>query len=363
MASLPDISIVIPTLNEAENIPVLIKKLECVLADYAWEIIVVDDNSTDGTADVVRQLGETNAAIRCLQRTDRTGLSSACIEGIQLAAAPLAAVIDADLQHDETLLPRMIETLNNPEIDVVVGSRYMEGGDTGDWSVQRVWVSKFATLIGRMIIPKNLTDPMSGFFMIRRQVFLKTVPRLYGQGFKILLDIFASSERKLVFRELPYTFRTRNAGESKLSSTVILDYAEFLIAKTFGKFLPSGFLLFIAVGSIGVAVHLAVLALLHKTFLLSFDLSQALAIWTAMTANFFMNNAFTYRHMALKGKDILNGLLTFYVACAFGAIVNLAVAVFMESGGIHWAISGVSGGVAGAVWNFATTRIFTWKKK
>ncbi len=358
----PDLSLIVPTYNEAENIGELISRLSVALSDVTWEVIFVDDNSPDGTADKVREISRRLPHVSCLSRIDRRGLSSACIEGMHMARAPVLAVIDADLQHDETRLPIMLSELAHSGSDIVVGSRYMDGGSTGDWGLFRLLVSRVATTLGRLFVPKNLTDPMSGYFMVRQAVFLETAPHLYGKGFKILLDIFASSPRPLTFKEVPYRFRNRNAGESKLSGNVIWDYLEFLVAKKVSRLLPSDFLLFVLVGGVGVGVHLIALGLLYKTLATPFGLAQLLAIWCAMTSNFFMNNAITYRHSSLKGKRLFYGLLTFYVACAIGAVINFSLAVFLKSFGLHWAIAGASGSVTAAVWNFATTKTFTWRK-
>ena len=359
---IPELSIIIPTYNEKENIVELVRRLDAVLSKIDWEAIFVDDNSPDGTADLVRNVSENDGRISCLSRLDRRGLSSACIEGMSLARAPIIAIMDADLQHDESLLPEMYHEFENSDRDIVVGSRYMDGGGTGEWGALRLLISRAATRMSRMFVPKGLTDPMSGFFMMRREVYLETNARLYGKGFKILLDIFASSERDLSFKEFPYTFRTRNAGESKLSGNVIWDYLEFLLAKKLAPLIPSGFLLFALVGAVGVVVHMAVLWASHRVFMIPFGFAQTIAIGVAMTSNFFMNNAITYRHTPLKGSRIIAGLLSFYGSCAIGAVLNLSLAVFLETNSINWLLSGISGGIAGAVWNFTTTKYITWRK-
>jgi len=341
----------------------LLVQLDKVLTGLNWNVLFVDDNSPDGTADHIREFSKRDPRVSCLCRTANRGLASACIEGMTLATAPFVALIDADLQHDEALLPQMYDALASSELDIIIGSRYMDGGGTGELGLCRRWISRVATRLSRIFVPKELTDPMSGFFMIRRDTFLKIVPHLYGKGFKILLDIFASSSEPLAFREFSYVFRQRNAGESKLSGTVIWDYLEFIIARKTARLVPSAFMLFVLVGAVGVVVHLLVLGVMHRLFSLPFEIAQMSAIWLAMTSNFFLNNVITYRHSPLKKrKDLALGLFTFYVACALGAVVNLAVALFVNSYGMHWAIAGLSGGVAGAVWNYSTTKTFTWRK-
>ena len=190
-----ELALVVPTLNERANVPVLIGKLHEVLRGVEWEVLFVDDDSRDGTADEVRRLAQTDPRVRCLQRIGRRGLSSACIEGILATSAPIVGVMDADLQHDESLLPRMLQALRDTDIDIAVASRHVEGGSLGDWDRKRVAISDVATRLSRLIVSSDLTDPMSGFFMLRRAAFDGAVRNLSGQGFKILLDLFASSPR------------------------------------------------------------------------------------------------------------------------------------------------------------------------
>ena len=173
-----ELTVVVPTRNERGNIQPLLERLEQALQGVNWEVVFVDDDSPDQTADVVRSIARTNSRVRCLQRIGRRGLSSACIEGVLSSAAPYVAVIDADLQHDEKLLPRMLETIKADDLDVVVGSRHVEGGSLGDWAASRQKISSFATGLARVVLRSDLSDPMSGFFMMRRTAFDQTVRRL-----------------------------------------------------------------------------------------------------------------------------------------------------------------------------------------
>src|SRR5450432_3629101 len=258
----PELSIIVPTFNERDNIAELLTRLRACLPEAAWEVVFVDDDSPDGTADLVRRLATEDSRIRVIQRIGRRGLSSACIEGMLSSSAPYLAVIDADLQHDERLLPRMLETLHKEQTDIVIGSRYAAGGDIGDWNARRASLSRLATRISRLLVPAQLTDPMSGFFMMRREVFTDAQRRLSSLGFKILTDLFASSPRPLRFKELSYTFGVRYAGESKFDSASAWDFAMLVLDKLVGRWVPVRFLAFSIVGSLGVAVHFAVLSLL-----------------------------------------------------------------------------------------------------
>jgi dolichol-phosphate mannosyltransferase len=220
-----ELSVVVPTFNERNNVETLVHSLGSVLDGVDWEIIFVDDDSDDQTSSYVRELAAKKANVRCIHRIGRRGLSSACIEGILSSSASNVAVMDADLQHDEKLLPKMLKLLqDDPELHLVVGSRFIEGGSTGSLAEHRVQISKFASWLSRLILKQPLTDSMSGFFMIRRSIFERYVRQLSAKGFKILLDIFSVAGTEINYRELPYDMRSRVAGESKLDSLVVWEY-------------------------------------------------------------------------------------------------------------------------------------------
>ena len=357
------LSVVVPTYNEAANLAILVDKLEQALSGIEWEVIIVDDDSPDGTAAEARRLGRTNGRVRCLQRIERRGLSSACIEGMLASSAPFIAVMDADLQHDERLLPRMYETLHSEPLDVVVGSRHVEGGDASTFSDDRARKSQLATRLSRMVVPETLRDPMSGFFMITRDAFEACMRNLSGIGFKILMDLFASSPRPLRFQELPYTFGERHAGESKLDNQAMWDYGMLLLDKLVGRWVPVRFVTFIAVGGIGVVVHMAVLAGLYQLLDYGFVTSQVWATFMAMTVNYIFNNVITYRDRQLRGWAWVRGWISFVLACSIGAVANVGVAGYLFAGDTGWMLAGFAGIVVGAVWNYAITQLYTWHAK
>src|SRR6476469_5285311 len=218
--AIPRLSVVVPTFNERDNVTTLFRRLEATLSGIAWEVIFVDDNSPDGTWDVVRGLAQQDRRVRCIRRIGRRGLSGACIEGILASSAPYAAVMDADLQHDETQLSKMLALLQGGAAELVVGSRYIDGGSAASFDRQRAGASAFATEIARRVLRVSIADPMSGFFMIRRDRFEALAPQLSTQGFKILLDVVASAHGELKAIEIPYSFGSRLHGESKLDSMV-----------------------------------------------------------------------------------------------------------------------------------------------
>src|SRR6516225_10532084 len=295
-----ELTIIVPTLNERENIEPLVAVLSEALPDTAWEAIFVDDDSRDGTSEHVRTLARCDPRVRCLQRIGRRGLSTACIEGVRASASPYVPIMDGDLQHDEQLLPSMLDVLRNQPVDLVVGSRYVAGGEIGEGlSGRRARVSGIAARLARLVCKIDIADPMSGFFMFRREVFEAAMHSLSGQGFKILLDLIASSPHPLRVRELPFKFRKRRHGESKLDVLVAWEYAMLLADKLFGHVVPVRFALFALIGGLGVFVHMAVLWISFTLVALSFLAAQTAATITAMTSNFFLNNLFTYRDRRL----------------------------------------------------------------
>lgn len=358
-----DLSVVIPAYNEQSNVEALIGKLETSLSGLRWEAIYVDDDSPDGTADLVRQLAREKPYVRCIQRVGRRGLSSAVIEGIMSSSAPYVAVIDGDLQHDESRLPGMLAMLQAGDAEIVVGSRYMNGGGVGEWDGTRVVMSRLATKISRFVVRDALTDPMSGFFMIKTDTFRSLVSRLSGEGYKILLDIFASSPMPLRFKEYPYEFRNRLSGESKVDTLVLWEYLMLILDKKVGRYIPPRFFLFSIVGGSGVFVHFLCLGFMYKVLALPFNWSQLGATFVAMTSNFALNNLLTYRDKRLKGFRLLTGLLSFYAVCGLGVAANVGVASFVFERDYSWLLAGLAGAIVGTVWNYAATSLFTWRRK
>lgn len=359
----PELSVIVPTFNESANVSELIKRLEATLSGCNWEVVFVDDDSPDRTAEEVRKIALRDHRVRCIQRIGRRGLTTACVEGMLGTSAPYLAVIDGDLQHDETLLPRMLQVLKQEDVDIVVGTRYSAEGGIGDWDQTRAGISRFATRLSRFVLKADLSDPMSGFFMLRRPVLENCVRRLSGMGFKILFDIFASSPRPLKFKSLPYTFRTRLAGESKLDSHAVWDYLMLLMDKLIGHVVPVRFVSFTLVGGFGVIVHFLTLGLVFELLDYSFTASQAVATFVAITVNFILNNVLTYRDMRLRGWQTLRGWLSFTVSCSVGALANVGIASYLFSLNARWMLAALAGILVGAVWNYALTMMYTWNRK
>jgi dolichol-phosphate mannosyltransferase len=358
----PELTIVVPTFNEKANIPLLVDRLAQLLTACDWEVIFVDDNSPDGTAAAARAIGETDSRVRCIRRIGRRGLAGACLEGMLASQARYVAVMDADLQHDEGLLVPMLEALRAGRADVAVASRYLFGGSAAGLSKQRSRVSRGSNTLVRLLLGIDLTDPMSGHFMIRREALESIAPSLSTQGFKILLDILATARGGLRTIELPSTFRERQHGESKLDSKIALDFAALVAAKLTNDAVSARFLLFCLVGLTGIGIHLAVLSVLVVADL-SFGVAQALATVGAIAWNFVLNNLFTYRDQRLTGWHFVTGLIRFQVICAIGAISNVGIATWIYDYHETWWIAGLGGALIGTVWNFVVSAALVWRQR
>ncbi|QIO33080.1 glycosyltransferase family 2 protein [Bradyrhizobium sp. 1(2017)] len=359
----PELSVIVPTFNERDNVMVLYRRLEATLVNVAWEVVFVDDNSPDGTWDVVRALAQRDSRVRCVRRIGRRGLSGACIEGILASSAPFVAVIDADLQHDETQLPKMLLLLASDQADLVVGSRYIEGYKSEGFNKQRAGASALATEFARKMLRVEIADPMSGFFMLRRDRFEQLAPKLSVHGFKILLDVVATANGTLRAVEIPYTFGARQHGESKLDSMVALDFLGLVLAKLSNDIVSLRFILFAMVGGIGLVVHLTTLFIGLQLFKAPFAEAQAAGAIVAMTSNFILNNFLTYRDQRLKGFALLRGLIAFYIVCSVGLLANVGVAFSVYDQEPIWWLAGMAGALMGVVWNYAMSGLFVWRKK
>lgn len=357
------LAVIVPTFNEAGNVRALVARLPEVLPDIVWEVVFVDDDSPDGTAALVREIGVADRAVRIVQRVGRRGLSSAVVEGMLATSAPVLAVIDGDMQHDEAALAKLYRKIVDDGYDLAIGTRYVEGGSTGDWSEDRKFMSQLATKLTTMVLKTKVADPMSGFFAVRRTTFEAALPNLSNIGFKILMDLIASLPTPPKIAEVPYEFRNRVAGESKLDAKVVQEYFVLLLEKLFRGYVPVRFLMFAFVGALGLGVHLSVLGLLFKFDSLSFRAAQTAAVATAMTFNFILNNSLTYRDVRLKGLAFFRGLVIFYLVCSVGAIGNIGIGEYVFKLQDRWWLGGLAGAAVGVVWNYSVSSVFTWKRK
>ncbi|MGH7024198.1 MAG: glycosyltransferase [Caulobacteraceae bacterium] len=351
---------VAPAFNEAANLATLAGRLDRALDGVAWQLIVVDDDSPDGTAEAAKTLALADARVSCLRRLKRRGLAGAVIEGAMASAAPFVAVIDADMQHDETVLPAMLAALRDDRADLVIGSRYIGQGSAADGlSAVRGAGSRLANRLARIALKADVADPVSGFFMVRRGVIDEVAPRLSDQGFKILFDLIASREGPLRILELPYSFHARQAGESKLDAMAVSDYLGLLVNKLSGGLVPPRALLFFVVGASGLVVNL-VGAKIGLLLGLHFAIAQGLAAIAAMTSNYLINNEITYRDRRLRGAKLLLGYLRFCALCSVGLVANVAVADLAFKAFHLWWGATILGAVFGAVWNYVSTSLAVW---
>jgi Glycosyltransferases involved in cell wall biogenesis len=371
-----ELAVVLPTYNERRNVATMVARLDKALAGIAWEVVFVDDNSPDGTSDEARHLSLTDPRVRCIQRIGRRGLASAAIEGMCSTAAPVVAVMDADHQHDPALLPGMLQAVMSGEYDLAYASRFAEGASTEAWGrPDRVKVSGLANRIANKVTGVALSDPMSGYFMLRTETLRADAHRLSGVGFKILLDILATVDRPLKVKEFPMNFAARAEGESKLDQTVVFEFLVGLYDKWLGRIIPTRFALFGTVGALGVLVQLGALwALLHLVFAerfvygnwsesTTFNIANTLAALVAMTFNFVLNNELTYSDKRLRGfGPLMKGWAQFAVTCSLGLLTNVGSAAVLKTIGFHDVVAVVTGIILGSVWNFALSSKFVWGK-
>lgn len=358
-----EVAVVVPTFNEAQNVHRIVDRLDAALNGLSYEILFVDDWSTDGTAAAVEEVARHRADVRVLRRFGRRGLSSAVIEGMMATMAPIVAVIDGDGQHDESILPLLVAKVNAGDADVAIGSRYCALGSVGSWNVGRQRASQVATRLSRLVLRTAVDDPMSGFFVIRRRTVQDLLPLLSGRGFKILFDLLSASPDALKVVELPYEFREREHGSSKLGFGVTLDYGVMIADRLIRRFVPSRPALFAAVGALGLIVHLAVLKMLLSYANWPFAQAQTGAVFAAITFNFALNNSITFRDRRLQGRDLLLGLVSFYVICGLGAVANVGTGTVLFAAHRRWWVSGVAGAVIGSLWNFAASSLVTWRRR
>ena len=356
-----ELSVVVPTLEEAGNVRSVRDTLDRVLCGVGWELIIVDDDSLDGTAAIAKELASDDGRIRCIRRVGRRGLAGAAIEGMLSSSAPFVAVMDGDLQHDPAILRIMLQRLREGECDLAIGTRVGDGGFERDRAAYRAGLSRFGAWLSRSLLHVDAKDPMSGFFAVRREVVEKLAPRLSTEGFKILADIIASSRSRLSIVEIPYAFRERQTGTSKLGAVALFDYAGLVLHHLSGGLLPIRFLLFGIVGASGLLIHLAVLRFcLAFPELRSFTTGELVATVAAMTGNFLFNNSVTFRDRRFTGFAAVLAYLRFAATCSLGIVSNLSIASWIFSEHPIWWLAGLGGALTSAAWNYAVSSMLVW---
>ena len=358
---MPELTIVVPTYNERKNLVPFMTNLAAALAGIDYEAIVVDDDSMDSTAAAARSLAQHDGRIRVIQRIGRRGLASAAVEGMLAASSPFLLVMDADLQHDERIIPAMLEKIKTEGLDVVVATRNAEGGSMGEFAAERVGLSKAGRFLSSMVCRVQISDPMSGFFVVRSEYFHRVVHNLSCIGFKILVDLLASSREPVRVGEVGFRFRNRIHGESKLDILVGMEYLQLLLHKLTRGMIPVSYLLFGLMGSVGVACNFLLAGLFSSAFDLSFKSAQFAGALITIAINFLLNNQLTFRSARLRGRKFLEGLGIFYVCCSIGLFAQVTVASGLRSGGMNWAAATLAGIAIGSVWNYSTAFLFVWQ--
>ena len=353
------ISVVVPTYNEADNMAAIYEGLATVLAEKSWELIVVDDDSPDGTADAVRRLAKQHDNVRCVQRTQERGLCSAVHWGVQAAHGDYIVVMDGDLQHDPALIPAMIEALGKGD-DIVSGSRFLASARAvGLSSDLRNSLSLWGNRLVNLFLGTRLTDPLTGFFATSRPLFLRSIPRMQADGFKVFFDLLYRN-RKATLKELAFDFRARQHGESKLQLYVFWLLMCDMISKLSGGLVPPRLVSFVGVGLIGSTVHFS---LLYASLALGavFWVAQTIATVTAMVFNFTINNILTYSTDRLRSGSFFKGLLLYSLIASFGIVANVSTAQLThEHFKAHTFLAASVGIVIDVIWRFVVSNRLIW---
>jgi len=354
------ISIVIPTYQEVENIPLIAQEIDSVLSNENYEVIFVDDDSQDGSFDAVTKLAHELPA-RIIVRTEERGLSTAVIRGIEEAQGKYVVVMDCDLSHPASAIPHMVEKLKTDEADFVVGSRYVEGGSFDeDWGFFRLLNSKVATWLALPLC--HVKDPMSGFFSFERGR-LESTSELAPTGYKIGLEIMVKGEFSKP-AEQPIHFKDREFGESKLDFKEQLLYLKHLRRLYTFKFpTASEFMQFGLVGGTGFIVDSLIYFALQLFFGLNHTMARAISFWPAVTWNWFWNRTVTFTHREKSRK--LTQWISFVSTSFFGFAINFGsykmltehVPFFMENQFAAFII----GVILGMGFNFMMARVFVFK--
>ena len=344
-----EITVVVPTFNERANIDELIDRIQAELAGLKWEIIVVDDNSPDGTGHHVRRIRTLDPRVRVIRRIGRRGLSSACIEGMLASSATYVAVIDADLQHDPAMLRDMLDILRGGTAELVCASRYLAGGSTGGWGEHCAVAGGLATWAARTMIAVELTDPMSGYFAVRRDVVDHIAPALSGVGFKILLDIVLAAGPGLRVAEIPVSFGMRLHGDSKLSPRVVWDYVMMLAEHRSGGAVLANRMSGFVMASAGLLVNIFALWLLYDLYGLGSAGAEIIAAMAGCATVYAVNEMLAYGRRGAWRWYL--GLPPFLASCAAGILGNVLLASWLEARGIDWLVAAGCGAILGMIWN------------
>lgn len=355
-----EVSIVVPTYNERENLPLLVQKMSESLKDVKYELIIVDDNSPDGTGKLADELTKKLENLKALHRMEKKGLATAVVYGLKYARAPTVCVMDADLQHPPEKIPELLAEINGGA-DIAIASRYVQKGGVKKWGKRRRFISKGAEFLSRLTVPRvqGLTDPLSGFFAFKQEVV--SGAKLNPVGFKILLEILVKGTWQKI-AEVPYVFGKRAHGKSSLGFGEHFNYLRHLLRLMRAGGEASRFLKFCLVGASGVVVNLGLLWILTEIVGFFYLVSAAFSIEASILSNFALNELWTFKDRANSTRGILRRALKFNMICVIGLMINLAIlAALTELLGVYYMVSALFGIAAATLWNYMMSAMWTWK--
>ncbi len=358
----PALSVILPTYNEAENLPILLDRLTDLLADLDYEIVVVDDNSPDGTWAIAEEWAGRSRRIRSIRRVTDRGLSSAVMAGMEVARGRVLAVMDSDLQHDEAALIDVVSPVLDGEADVSLGSREVDGGSYGEWGRWRRFVSWGGAQLAKRLLGVPVSDPMSGFFAVSRERYVAVSDQVNPRGFKILLEFLARGGRPTV-AEVGYGFRDRMHGETKLSSGVIGAYLVALIDLVVGRVVSATFTAYALVGLLGATVRFSTLLLATAAGL---SWAALLAFQLSVLSNYVFNNAFTFAGQRRRGLRAVSGFVPFQLIALHGLLVQAGLATVLGADASELATTAIWIQLVGiglaTTGNYHLNRAITWRR-
>jgi dolichol-phosphate mannosyltransferase len=377
----PVLSVITPTYNEAENLPVLVERLHAALGELPHEIVVADDDSPDRTWEVAERIAEHDPTVTVMRRFHDPGLSASVLDGMSIAKGDVLAVIDADLQHDASKLPDMARLVLEDRCDVAVGSRATPGGGYGDWAPTRRLVSWVATLIAKVLLRVPLSDPMSGFFAVSRRAYEATAPRLNPQGFKILLE-FVGRNRDLRVAEVGYEFSNRLHGETKLNRSVIRAYLLGVAELRLGRQVDPAFLLYVLVGIVGLVVNSVAFTVAEAVGfpMVTTGLNEEIdpiatsflfSVQLSILVLFVLNNEFTFWEQRYRGWKLLPAFALYEVMSLVGTGVHIAVFTFLQEtgflltylGGATRLVHNLAGAIVALIINWYLNTTYLWRRR
>ena len=357
-----DLSLIIPTYNECKNIPILLKRLQATLQNIDYEIIIVDDDSPDRSWEIAQNISITFPQLKVMRRTKNPGLSQSVVDGFKIAQGRFYFVMDSDLQHDEKILPKMYEEISKNDYDIIIASRVPQVRETKSLNFFRQLISGTATLLAYLVIPKNVTDPMSGYFALTAKAYQEVEDKINPRGFKILLEILGHIKNPKI-HEINFVFQKRLHGKSKLSSKVIYEYLSAIYDLSVGKYFSRTFLKYCIVGVSGVISNQMSLMICKYAFHFSDEISLSIAIEMSILSNFILNNYWTFsEYRARNFRAFLKSLFFFHLVCSGGFIINQAITLQMTSyTGWNILITNLFGILFATIWNFVINSKINWK--